>query len=163
MQSVPGNYAVIKHFACNNREDNRNRSDSIVSERALREIYLKGFRICISEAAPKAVMSSYNMLNGVYTADSYELLTEILRNEWGFDGIVMTDWNSTDRGLADNGKAIEAGNDMIMPGGIQYRLPVFWALLTGRLSRKALRISASRIVRQVLGSAVSRKYPADQF
>ena len=163
VQSVPGNYAVIKHFACNNREDNRNRSDSIVSERALREIYLKGFRICISEAAPKAVMSSYNLLNGVYTADSYDLLTEILRNEWGFDGIVMTDWNSTDRGLADNGKAIEAGNDMIMPGGIQYRLPVFWALLTGRLSRKALRISASRIVRQVLDSAVSRKYPADQF
>ncbi len=163
VQSVPGNYAVIKHFACNNREDNRNRSDSVVSERALREIYLKGFSVCVREAAPKAVMSSYNLLNGVYTADSYELLTDILRNEWGFDGVVMTDWHSTAGGLADNGAAIAAGNDLIMPGGLRYSLDVLKALLTRRLSRAELRVSAARIIKQILESAVSGKYPADLF
>ncbi len=163
VQSVPGNYATVKHLACNNREDNRNRSDSIVSERAMREIYLKGFRLCIREAEPKAVMSSYNKINGVYTADSYDLLTDILRNEWGFDGIVMTDWHSTGKGLGDNGKAIAAGNDLIMPGGIQYRLAVWKAFLTGKLSRNDLTISASRIVRLVMDSAVSRRFPPEKF
>ncbi len=163
VQSIPGNYAAIKHFACNNQEDNRNYSDSIVNERPLREIYLKGFRICVREARPKAVMSSYNKLNGVYTADSYELLTDILRNEWGFDGIVMTDWHSTGRGKADNGAAIAAGNDLIMPGGLQFRWAVFLDLWKKHLSRRDLEISASRIVRQILDSAVARKYPAEKF
>ena len=108
-------------------------------------------------------MSSYNKLNGVYTADSYDLLTDILRNEWGFDGIVMTDWHSTGKGLADNGAAIAAGNDMIMPGGLQFRWAVLLALWKKHLTRHDLEISASRIVSQILGSAVARKYPAEKF
>ena len=157
VQSIPGNYAAIKHFACNNQEDNRNYSNSVVSERALREIYLKGFRICVREAAPKAVMSSYNLLNGVYTPNSYDLLTNILRSEWGFDGIVMTDWHSTDSGRADNAAAIRAGNDMIMPGGLKYRWELWKALLGKRLTRRDLEIAASRIIRQIIDSAVAHK------
>ena len=163
VQSIPGNYAVIKHFACNNQEDNRNRSDSIVSERALREIYLKGFNICIRESDPKAVMSSYNLLNGVYTANSYDLLTDILRNEWGFSGIVMSDWHSTNKGLADNGGAIAAGNDLIMPGGIQFRWEIWKALWKKKLARRDLEISASRIIEQIIHSAAAKKYPPELF
>ena len=163
VQSAAGNYAVIKHFACNNQEDNRSRSDSVVSERALREIYLKGFQICIREAKPAAVMSSYNMLNGVYTPNSYELLTDILRNEWGFDGIVMTDWSSTDEGLADNGEAIRAGNDLIMPGGRKYKKELSKALKQGRITREDLYRSASRIAGQILHSAAAKKYPPESF
>ena len=163
VQSIPGNYAVIKHFACNNQEDNRNRSDSIVSERALREIYLKGFNICIRESSPKAVMSSYNLLNGIYTADSYELLTDILRSEWGFEGIVMSDWHSTNKGLADNGTAIAAGNDLIMPGGIQFRWEIRKALWKKKLTRRDLEISASRIIEQIIHSAAAKKYPPELF
>ena len=163
VQSVPGNYATVKHFACNNQEDNRNRSNSIVSERALREIYLKGFRICIREAHPKAVMSSYNLLNGTYTAENYALLTDMLRSEWGFDGIVMSDWNATGKGLADNAGAIEAGNDLIMPGGFRVQLDLRKALLRRRLSRRALECSAARIIKQVLESAAAKKYPPEMF
>ncbi len=163
VQSIPGNYAVIKHFACNNQEDNRNRSDSVVSERALREIYLKGFNICIRESDPKAVMSSYNLLNGVYTVNSSELLTDILRSEWGFNGIVMSDWHSTNKGLADNGEAIAAGNDLIMPGGILFRWEVWKALWKKKLSRRDLELSASRIIQQIINSAAAKKYPPDLF
>ncbi|MBQ6508398.1 MAG: glycoside hydrolase family 3 C-terminal domain-containing protein [Flexilinea sp.] len=163
VQSIPGNYAVIKHFACNNQEDNRNRCDSIVGERALREIYLKGFNICIRESDPKAVMSSYNLLNGVYTVNSRELLTDILRSEWGFSGIVMSDWHSTNKGLADNGAAIAAGNDLIMPGGILFRWAVWKALRKKKLSRRDLELSASRIIRQIINSAAAKKYPPDLF
>lgn len=80
---------TIKHFACNNQEDNRQHCDSIVSERALREIYLKGFEIAVKESAPLALMSSYNLVNGVHTANSYDLLTNVLRREWGYQGLVM--------------------------------------------------------------------------
>ena len=163
VQSVPGNYATIKHFACNNQEDNRNGSDSIVSERALREIYLKGFRICVREARPAAVMSSYNLINGVYAAQNNQLLTGILRGEWGFDGIVMSDWHATGKGRADNAAAVMAGNDLIMPGGIRVRFALLKGLICRRLSRSALRLSASRILRQILTSAVYRKYPPDLF
>ena len=163
IQSILGNYAVIKHFACNNQEDNRNRSDSIISERALREIYLKGFAICIRESAPKAVMSSYNLLNGVYTVNSRELLTDILRSEWNFDGIVMSDWNSTNKGLADNGAAIAAGNDLIMPGGIQYRWELWRSLWKKNLSRRDLELSASRIIKQIINSTSAKKYPPELF
>ena len=92
VQSRPGCGVTVKHFACNNQEDNRMGVDAQVSERALREIYLRGFEIAVKESRPVAIMSSYNLLNGVHAANSVDLCTAIARKEWGFDGIVMTDW-----------------------------------------------------------------------
>ena len=103
--------ATAKHFACNNKETNRKESDSVVSERALREIYLKGFEICVKESAPWMVMTSYNKINGVRGAEQTELLTGILRGEWGFKGLVTTDWHN--HGLRH--LEIKAGNDIHMP------------------------------------------------
>jgi len=105
--------ASVKHFACNNKETNRMESDSIVSERALREIYLKGFEICIKESDPWTLMSAYNLINGVRASENYDMLTNILRNEWGYKGMVTTDWNNK----ASHAKEIYAGNDVRMPIG----------------------------------------------
>ncbi len=103
--------ATPKHFACNNKETNRHNSDSIVSERALREIYLRGFEICVKESKPRLIMTSYNIINGVRASENAELLTGILRNEWGYDGLLTTDWwNSSYKGAE-----IIAGNDIRMP------------------------------------------------
>lgn len=103
--------ATPKHFACNNKETNRKNSDSIVSERALREIYLKGFEICVKEAKPKAIMTAYNLVNGVRASENTEMLEGILRGEWGFEGLVMTDWEN----WANKENEIIAGNDIRMP------------------------------------------------
>lgn len=126
VQSRPGIGTTIKHFAANNQEDNRSFQNSHISERALREIYLKGFELCIKVSQPMSIMTSYNLLNGVHTANSYDLLTAILRDEWGFQGIVMTDWGTTGGMFlfSNNPKypsssaamCIKAGNDLIMPG-----------------------------------------------
>ena len=119
-EGVQSNYGcgtTIKHFACNNQEDNRMGSDSVVSERALREVYLKGFEIAIRQAQPMSIMTSYNLINGVHAANNYDLCTESARNEWGFKGAIMTDWTTTEQG--DNCTAsgcMRAGNDLVMPG-----------------------------------------------
>ena len=105
--------ATPKHFAANNRENNRHNCDSILSERALREIYLKGFEICVKESDPWVIMTSYNLVNGVRSPENYGLLTAILRGEWGFQGLLITDWSNQ----AHHGKAICAGNDVRMPMG----------------------------------------------
>ncbi len=107
---------VEAFLLCNNQEDNRNKTNVNVNERALREIYLKGFEIAVKEAGPGAVMSSYNKVNGKYVNNSYRLLTQVLRNEWGFDGLVMTDWFATGRKDGNPAHAIASGNDLIMPG-----------------------------------------------
>jgi beta-glucosidase len=117
-----GRSACPKHFACNNQETNRNKTDSILSERALREIYLKGFEICVKEASPKTLMTSYNKINGVWGHYHHELVQTILRREWGFDGCVMTDWWMQYAASPEfpkmNGNAyrVRAGVDVLMPG-----------------------------------------------
>ena len=150
IQSNEGCYATTKHFACNNQETNRCHSNSIVSERTLREIYLKGYRIAIEEAGAKAVMTSYNKVNDVYTPNSYDLCTKILRCEWGFDGVVMTDWLSTGKGLAGNGLAIKAGNDLICPGGGYYRKALKKDIKAGVFSMDDLRLSCTRVLEAAL-------------
>ncbi len=144
---------TIKHFACNNQEYNRFGSNSVLSERTLREIYLKGFEICIKQSAPKCIMSSYNLLNGIHTANHYDLLTTILRDEWGFGGVVMTDWGTTDsafnmgvHGPSDSALCIKAGNDWIMPGNNKNHVRITEALASGELNREDLEKCAGRIL-----------------
>lgn len=155
VQSRTGVGTTIKHFACNNQEDNRQHCDSIVSERALREIYLKGFEIAVKESAPLALMSSYNLVNGVHTANSYDLLTNVLRREWGYQGIVMTDWNTTGRGGSHADLCIRAGNDLVMPGSpadIQEIIAGLQDESENSLTYRELRHCAARIVRTILQS-----------
>lgn len=119
VQKVPGCGTTIKHFACNNQEDNRMGSDSVVSERVLREIYLKGFEIAVKDAQPMSMMTSYNMINGVHAANSYDLCMKAARDEWRFAGAIMTDWTTTNvspRGICTAAGCMRAGNDMVMPG-----------------------------------------------
>lgn len=111
-ENHPGYGVALKHFAANNQELDRVCQNNTISQRALREIYLKGFEICVRTADPKTVMSSYNCINGIHTSSNYELLTDILRGDWGFAGLVMTDWDSQSEKDLD----IHAGNDLIMGG-----------------------------------------------
>ncbi len=153
VQSHPGCGVTIKHFAANNQETNRYNNSSNVSERAMREIYLKGFRICVEEAMPCAVMTSYNLLNGVHTSESRALTEEILRREWGFEGIVMTDWITAGFILSRGahyapphaGKVAAAGSDLFMPGSRKDYKEVLEALKDGDLTREQLEISATRV------------------
>lgn len=162
VQTIPGTYAVIKHFVANNQESDRTQSDSIVDERPLREIYCLGFQYCVQEAHPAAVMSSYNRLNGIYTANDRQLLTDLLRDEWGFDGIVMTDWYATGKGLASNVDCIKAGNDLIMPGTWSAKRQIYTALEEHRLSYYDLRLSAARVIDELIHSNVARRFlPGD--
>lgn len=153
VQSRSGCGTTIKHFACNNQEDNRMNSDSILSERALREIYLRGFGIAIREAEPMAIMTSYNLINGVHSANNYDLCMKAARCEFGFRGVIMTDWCTTE---ADDtctaSGCILAGNDLVMPGKFSDWENIRRALADGSLSVKELRECAARIVRIVLRS-----------
>ena len=136
--------ASVKHFACNNRESNRFECDSRVSERALREIYLRGFEICVREADPWTIMSSYNLINGSHTSVSYELLTELLRNEWGFKGAVTTDWGVH----SSHSDEVLAGNDIKMGDGEPEELKA--AFESGKITRADLETSVKRILELTL-------------
>ncbi|MBR6743623.1 MAG: glycoside hydrolase family 3 protein, partial [Clostridia bacterium] len=136
--------ATPKHFAANNKETNRSESDSIVSERALREIYLKGFEICVRESAPKIIMTSYNLINGVHTSESAELLQGILREEWGYRGMLTTDWSNT----AEHYKEVKAGNDVRMPARQRGQLKEPFE--KGLVTRDEMALCAKRILEMVL-------------
>ena len=136
--------ATPKHFACNNKETNRKYSDSIVSERALREIYLKGFEICVKEAKPKMIMTSYNLVNGIPASQNAELIQGILREEWGYQGLVTSDWVT----YKEHTLEVKSGNDIKMPLGEPDKL--LEALQDGSLTREELAISVKRLLEMIL-------------
>ena len=120
VQSNKGIGVTIKHYITNNQETNRSAVNTSVSERTLREIYLKGFEMVVKSAQPMAIMSSYNKVNGTYACENFDLLTSVPRGEWGFDGMVMTDWGAGNRAGVDT--MMHAGNDLVMPGRTQDRM-----------------------------------------
>lgn len=144
----------VKHFAVNNQETNRMSNDAQVSPRAIREIYLKGFEIAVKEAAPWTVMSSYNYLNGVYTSESPELLTTILRDEWGFKGMVMTDWF----GGTDTKAQMIAGNDMLQPGRPSQYTDLVELMTSGEIDMKIIDRNVKRILELILQSPKFKGY-----
>jgi beta-glucosidase len=144
----------IKHFVANNHEWNRNTIDVTIDERALREIYLKGFEIAIREANPWTVMSSYNKVNGSYTSESVRLLTTILRDQWGFTGIVVTDWF----GGRDPVAQLQAGNDLLMPGTILQQNTLMNAVTSGALKEDVLSRLIANILSIVVQTPVFKKY-----
>ena len=147
VQCHKGCGVTIKHFACNNQEDNRMGVDVKISERTLREIYLRGFEIAVKEGQPTAIMSSYNLVNGVHAANSKDLCTRIARTEWGFDGVIMSDWNTT---VPEDGsvawKCAAAGNDIIMPGNAEDAESIRNAYRNGDLTEEEIRSCAGRIL-----------------
>ncbi len=147
VQKVPGCGTTIKHFACNNQEDNRKRSDSILSERTLREIYLRGFEIAVKTAQPMSIMTSYNLVNGIHAANNYDLCTKAARDEWGFRGVIMTDWTTTEEDdTCTASGCIRAGNDLIMPGCTGDHENLKKELAEGTLSEDELKACVSRLV-----------------
>ena len=173
VQSHPGRGVTIKHLACNNQETNRLNSNSRVSPRALRDLYLRAFEICVRQARPAAIMTSYNLINGVHTSESAELLEVILRQEWGFDGLIMTDWvvdgmtrSDMKHPRATAAATVKAGNELFMPGGEPDRDDLLAALRRGSdarpsagrtepddggadLTRAELEKQAARVIRMV--------------
>ncbi|MDO5519938.1 MAG: glycoside hydrolase family 3 N-terminal domain-containing protein [bacterium] len=162
VQQHKGCGTTIKHFACNNQETNRYTSNSILSERALREIYLRGFEICVKEAQPHALMTSYNLINGEHSCTSKDVQTYVLRDEWGYQGIVMTDWYVTTTLMknpasvhqeASAAGCVKAGNDLIMPGAASDLNDIMKALEDEahpyHLTRAELQVCAIRMLNKI--------------
>ena len=136
----------LKHFCCNNKEIHRTEYNAIVDERALREIYLKPFEIAVKKGKPATVMTAYNMMNGDYTGEKKSLVTDILRGEWGFEGLVMSDWSA----MKDRAKAFEAGEDLEMPhSGDKHIASVMAAVKEGRLSEEKIDECCTRLLRLI--------------
>jgi len=163
VQSHKGCATTIKHYCCNNQETNRMCSNSVLGERALREIYLRGFEICVKETQPKTIMSSYNLVNGEHTDNSRDLIDYVLRDEWNFQGVVMTDWLVTCSNMnAPGGKhkvanaagLIKAGNDIAMPGLVSDKKEILKALSDKThpyaITRKELQACAERVLNLIL-------------
>ncbi|MBN1782762.1 glycoside hydrolase family 3 C-terminal domain-containing protein [bacterium] len=145
----------VKHFAANNHEWNRNVIDVIASERALRELYLRGFEIAIREGRPWTVMTSYNKINGLYTSESPDLLRKVLRKDWEYEGMVMTDWS----GGADAVAQMKAGNELLMPGSERQQKSILEAVQNGMLDESVLDRNIARILGVVLESPAFKKIP----
>ena len=158
VQQEEGYYVTVKHFACNNMEDNRNKVSSNLRERTLREIYLRGFERAVRKGNAKGIMTSYNRINSVYAPNSHDLCTKVLRNEWGFDGVVMTDWFSTNKGLGHNALAMKAGNDLIMPGGGSYKKEIIAGVKSGMIKEEDVRRCCANVVRAIMNSATQKEY-----
>ncbi|MCH5193853.1 MAG: glycoside hydrolase family 3 C-terminal domain-containing protein [Oscillospiraceae bacterium] len=165
VQKHKGKGTTIKHFAANNQENNRYFSNSHVSERAMREIYLKGFEIAVRESQPMSIMTSYNLLNGIHTANSYDLIQSAARDEWGFEGVIMTDWFTsqylppltgnikTKYFISASTGCIKAGNDIQMPGCRKNADDIIKAVKTGeeadgyKLTLADLQFNAANVIR----------------
>ena len=138
--------ATPKHFACNNKETNRKESNSILSERALREIYLKGFEICVKESDPKLIMTAYNIVNDMRASENAELITGILRGEWGYKGLITTDWWNT----AEKSAEVKAGNDIRMPSSSNDRKHNYIDTICVKNTRNELAICVKRLLEMIL-------------
>lgn len=158
-----GMAAAVKHFAANNQETNRFSIDVQVTERTMREIYLKGFEIAVKESQPWTIMTSYNSINGSHTSTRQDLLKDILRTEWGFKGVVMTDWFGGYAGACKYGKdnvleQMNAGNDLLMPGLPEQAASVRKYMESGKLSKAVVDLNVKRIVEWVLRAKSVRNY-----
>ena len=151
-----GTAACPKHFVANNQETNRNNNISQVSQRALREIYLKAFEIMVKESDPWTIMTSYNKLNGPYAVQNYELLTTIVRDEWGWKGMYVSDWNAGDDAVA----AMKAGNDMLQPGQDKQYEAILAAAKSGELSMEVLNANVKRILEYIVKTHNFKGYKA---
>ena len=158
VQKHDGCYVTIKHYCCNNQEFDRCTMSAYVNERPLREIYLKGFEISVREGNSLGVMTSYNMTNEQYSAASYDFCMKLMRNEWGFDGVIMTDWFASWPGLADPANGIKGGNDLHMPGGKQSWNPILKAVKAGTLKEEELDWCCANIIDAVLKSNIQKEY-----
>lgn len=156
VQESGGVGVTIKHFCCNNEENYRTTVSANISERALREIYLKTFQLIIKKSHPLALMSSYNRVNGEYVVNSKTLLTEYLRNELNYNGLIMSDWNATYS--CSHYLALKAGNNLIMPGDKKVKKELLKDLKTGKLTRQDLLNNAKYVLVAVLNSEINKEF-----
>ena len=144
----------IKHFALNDHETNRNVINVKVNEYPLRNLHLRGFQIAVAKSKPWTVMSSYNRINGAYASENHDLLTDVLRREWGFDGLVMSDWF----GGSDAVAQLKAGNDLLMPGSKGQKNVLQTAMSSGNINTHSLDVNVARVLRLVERSLTFKKY-----
>ncbi len=158
IEESKGQYAVLKHFACNNLEFRRNEISANVSLNALRDIYLKAFEIAIKYSSVSVIMSSYNKINHNYVCNDSRLLNDILRREYGFSGMVMTDWLSTNKKYASNVLAIKSGNDLIMPGSKKAFNQILKAYKKRKISAEEINRASANVLKSIMKTSIFKKY-----